>query len=174
MPKSEGEAWQQLGNAWNANLPRQEPCTAALREQLRCFKSSDANLAMLRQLNRPGIIITLYDAKGAAVYALVRALSADGITLSVGEGAQSFAHTALAGAWRGQFATLWRAPAAPALAAQLEQLGSPAAGKDTPLAARVAAFQLAHGLKPDGVAGPVTLMQLNRAAGLEEPSLSSP
>jgi general secretion pathway protein A len=173
MPKTEGAAWQQLGSAWNTTLPRQEPCTAALREQLRCFKSSDANLAMLRQLNRPGII-TLYDAKGAAAYAVVLALGEQSITLSVGEGTQSFAHTALAGAWRGQFATLWRAPSAPALAAQLEQLVDPATGKDAPLAARVAAFQLAHGLKPDGVAGPVTLMQLNRAAGLDEPRLSAP
>jgi general secretion pathway protein A len=173
MPKTEGEAWQQLGSAWSATLPRQEPCTAALREQLRCFKSADANLALLRQLNRPGII-TLFDAKGAAAYALVQGLSAEGITLSVGSGTQTFSHTALAGAWRGQFATLWRAPSALALAAQLDQLGSPATGKDATLSERVAGFQLAHGLTPDGIAGPVTLMQLNRAAGLEEPRLSAP
>ena len=36
---------------------------------------------------------------------------------------------------------------------------------------RLAAFQLAQGLKPDGLAGPTTFMQLNRAIGLDEPRL---
>ncbi len=37
--------------------------------------------------------------------------------------------------------------------------------------ARIHRFQLAQGLTPDGRAGPLTLMQLNRAAGVEEPRL---
>ncbi len=40
------------------------------------------------------------------------------------------------------------------------------------LRARVLAFQVATGLPPDGVAGPMTLMRLNRAAGIAEPRLS--
>ena len=32
-------------------------------------------------------------------------------------------------------------------------------------------FQLAQGLPPDGLAGPMTLMRLNRSAGVDEPSL---
>jgi general secretion pathway protein A len=39
------------------------------------------------------------------------------------------------------------------------------------LASRVFAFQLAQGLNPDGVAGPLTLMQLNRLSGVDEPQL---
>jgi len=36
---------------------------------------------------------------------------------------------------------------------------------------RIAAFQRAQGLPPDGRAGPLTLMQWNRAAGVDEPHL---
>ncbi|MBC7610001.1 MAG: peptidoglycan-binding protein, partial [Polaromonas sp.] len=41
------------------------------------------------------------------------------------------------------------------------------------LRARIYAFQLAHGLAPDGQAGPITLMQLNRATGVNEPLLTT-
>ena len=34
-------------------------------------------------------------------------------------------------------------------------------------------FQLSQGLKPDGLAGPTTFMQLNRATGIDEPQLGS-
>ena len=39
------------------------------------------------------------------------------------------------------------------------------------LKARVSNFQRAHGLQPDGVAGPTTFMQLNRLSGVDEPRL---
>jgi general secretion pathway protein A len=43
----------------------------------------------------------------------------------------------------------------------------------TSLKARVSAFQVANGLRPDGMAGPLTLMQINRASGVDEPRLHS-
>jgi general secretion pathway protein A len=36
---------------------------------------------------------------------------------------------------------------------------------------RVFAFQVSQGLALDGLAGPITLMQLNRASGIDEPRL---
>jgi general secretion pathway protein A len=36
---------------------------------------------------------------------------------------------------------------------------------------RVAEFQVAHGLQPDAVAGPLTLMMLNRFSKVSEPQL---
>ena len=42
---------------------------------------------------------------------------------------------------------------------------------DAPLRARLAAFQLAQGLQPDGVAGPTSFMLLNRTLGVAEPRL---
>ena len=41
------------------------------------------------------------------------------------------------------------------------------------LAERVAAFQRAQGLTADGLAGAMTLMQLNRASGVDEPRLAA-
>jgi general secretion pathway protein A len=92
--------------------------------------------------------------------------------------------------WRGEFATFWRAPPGyvghPAdmvpgpladwLSARLSKLSGNAAasGKqvgETPLKSQVYAFQSAQGLKADGLVGPLTLMQLNRATGVDEPRL---
>ncbi len=42
---------------------------------------------------------------------------------------------------------------------------------DAALVAKIRAFQLAHGLKPDGVVGATTFMQINRATGVAEPRL---
>ena len=41
------------------------------------------------------------------------------------------------------------------------------------LAERLAGFQMAHSLRPDGIAGPTTFMQLHRALGLDEPRLAT-
>ena len=43
---------------------------------------------------------------------------------------------------------------------------------DAALRQRVAAYQLAAGLKPDGLAGPTTYMLLNRALAVDEPRLA--
>ena len=109
-----------------------------------------------------------------------------------GDGGQvhSVALAALGAVWQGEFATLWRAPAqyaglvmegsaGPAvdwLATRLAALQSQPAPPDkqrfgAALKARVNAFQVAQGLLADGIAGPTTLMQLNRASGVDEPRL---
>jgi len=96
----------------------------------------------------------------------------------------------LARVWRGDIATLWRAPAempergdiadTPAGAAWLDrQLAAAGGGTGagsrpaTPAQrqSRIHRFQLAQGVTPDGLAGPLTLMLLNRATGVNEPRL---
>jgi general secretion pathway protein A len=94
---------------------------------------------------------------------------------------------ALARVWRGEFATLWRTPpgwrpdAGPQgdaalrswVAAQLAAAGQAGAA---PLGERVRAFQVAQGLPPDGVAGPMTLIALMRlpaAGSADEPRLGA-
>jgi len=99
-------------------------------------------------------------------------------------GAQRFRLTlpALAAVWRGEFATFWRAPVGwrdganaavdPALRSWVaQQLDAASVATGPPLPERVRVFQLANGLPPDGVAGPLTLMLLNRSAGVDEPAL---
>jgi general secretion pathway protein A len=56
--------------------------------------------------------------------------------------------------------------------AQLAQLQAGVVPAGTPLRARIQAFQRAQGLPADGRAGPLTLMQINRATAVAEPRLS--
>jgi general secretion pathway protein A len=44
---------------------------------------------------------------------------------------------------------------------------------DAALKGWIHTFQLTQGLPSDGVAGPVTLMRLNRAVGIDEPRLQA-
>jgi len=183
--RSEKQAWRQLAPLWKLSLGDDDPCTEAARQQVQCFKSPTSNLALIRQLNRPGIV-TLQDEGHKPVYALLTGLTNQSATLRIGEGTQTVSLATLAKLWRGDFSTFWRAPpgyqnrlvdsdAGPLadwLSGQLAALdGDARGGADAALKSRVHAFQLAHGLKADGLAGPTTFMQLNRATGVDEPRL---
>lgn len=76
----------------------------------------------------------------------------------------------VAGVAGGPAPALVSAPAAATEAATAAPPAVPVAAGG--LRARVLAFQVATGLPPDGVAGPMTLMRLNRAAGVGEPRLT--
>jgi general secretion pathway protein A len=117
-------------------------------------------------------------------------LGHDDATLLVGKTPLQVPIALLTTAWRGDFTTFWRVPAGysvplaigsqgvlvDAVGAQLaEGQGASAPAPDhvfdAAMRARVAAFQQVQGLTPDGVAGPTTLMQINRASGVGEPWL---
>lgn len=190
--RDEKQAWRELAPAWMVAVDDGDPCQAAQRHQVQCFRTASSTLALIRQLGRPGIL-TLRDADSAPVYAVLTGLTDRTATLRMGGVSQTVSLAILATLWQGDFATLWRAPPGYAgmvgtgssgalvdrLAEQLAALdgGSrPAGGQpfDAALRARVHAFQLAQGLKADGRAGPTTFMQLNRASGVNEPRLSTP
>jgi general secretion pathway protein A len=181
--RDEKQAWRELAAQWHVALDDGDPCDAAQRQQVHCFKRPNVTLAQIRLLARPGIL-TLHDEADRPVYALLTGLGEHSATLQMGGIAQTLSLPALAAMWRGDFATFWRAPpgylkrigdgdtgpAADWLAAQLARL--PGAGGDAqPLKSKIYAFQLAQGLEADGRAGPMTFMQLNRAAGVDEPRL---
>ena len=189
--RDEKQAWRELAPAWQLALGEGDPCPAAQRQQVACFKTPNSTLALIRQLGRPGIL-TLRDGGAAPVYAVLTGLTENLASLRMNGASQTVSLAVLATLWQGDFATLWRAPEGytaliglgstgplvDGLAAQLAALdGSapPAAGQpfDAALKARVHAFQLAQGLKPDGRAGPTTFMQLNRVRGTAEPRLST-
>jgi general secretion pathway protein A len=188
--RSEKEAWRELAPAWNLALGEGDPCPAAQRSQVLCFKSS-GNLALIRQLGRPGIL-TLRDADDKPGFALLTGLTSQTATLRMAGVSHTVSLESLARTWRGDYATFWKAPGGyrdklvdgntgPAvdwLAARLARLqGEPApAAKQTfnaALKAKVYAFQFARELKPDGIAGPETFMLLNRATGVDEPRLQT-
>jgi general secretion pathway protein A len=179
----ETSAWRALARLWGASLGPGDPCTTAAAQALLCFRSR-GGLAEVRQLDRPGIV-RLVDARGRVAHALLTAFNGEQATLNLGGAETTVPLAELARVWRGEFATFWRGPpgyregdiAGTAtggawLAQRLTAAdGQGTAGKDA-LRSRVATFQLAHGLTPDGVAGPLTLMQLGRASGTDEPRLA--
>jgi general secretion pathway protein A len=185
LHKDERLAWRELARAWNVEAGEGEPCGALARESLHCF-TRQLPLVLIRQLDRPGIV-TLDRETGRPSYALLTALGDKSATLSAGGSEQTVTLAALAARWNGEWATLWRAPAGfdprlgdrsnPSLGRwldeQLAKAGGGVAGDaaDAPLRVRIRNFQLAQGLPADGVLGPLTFMQLNRTAGLEEPRL---
>jgi general secretion pathway protein A len=191
LNRTEADAWRELAPAWKLTLDDGEPCAAAQRSQVQCYRSDASSLALIRQLDRPGIV-TLRDADDKPVHALLTGLTNQSATLRVGSVTQTVSLVSLATLWRGDFATFWRTPpgytgkpvdgdsgaASAWLAAQLATLRGPSPPGGDPvgsgsLKSRVSAFQLSQGLKPDGLAGPTTFMQLNRALGLDEPRLGT-
>jgi len=190
-PRSEAEAWRLLAPLWKLAPLDGEPCTAAPRQQVQCFRGN-LEPALLRRLDRPGLL-TLRDPAGRTAYVMLVGLSAEAATLRSPQGLYRVPLAQLAQWWRGDFATFWRAPpgysgvvvdgsAGPPvdwLAQQLAALnraGAPAASQPAgeALRAQLLAFQLAHELRPDGIAGPTTFMQINRARGVDEPRLIAP
>jgi general secretion pathway protein A len=185
--RDQDQAWRELAQAWKVDAVAGEPCRVLPKERLHCF-SKNLTLASIRELGRPGIL-TLDGDGGAPSYAVLTALTRESATLRAAGAEQTVALTALARRWRGDFATLWRAPPGYTgrvadtqgqtvdwIAARLAVLNGtepPAQGAffDGRLKSQLRAFQLAHGLEPDGQPGPMTLMQLNRVAGVDEPRL---
>jgi general secretion pathway protein A len=177
----EGIAWRELALRWNVAIGEGDPCVAAAQARLMCLPRTAGGLPVVRRLDRPGIV-TLRAGSGRPVWALLVGLREDEVTLQAGAQRLRLTLPALAAVWRGEYATFWRAPAGwrdgvnaandPALRSWLaQQLDAAGVAAGPPLAERVRVFQLAQGLPPDGVAGPLTLMLLNRSAGVDEPSL---
>jgi general secretion pathway protein A len=186
--RHERDAWRALAPLWQITLGDSEPCGLAMKQALACFRNS-GGLALIRQLERP-VILMLRDDKGAAAYALLTGLQGSQAILQVQGHHYALPLGELSAMWRGDFATLWHTPPAfrskilpgdkgPVvdwLATQIAHIdqSAPPQGKqvfDAAMQSRVYAFQMAQGLKPDGVVGATTFMQINRAIGLPEPRL---
>ena len=187
----DGDAWAALAGRWGLPLPiNADPCTEAARQGLQCYRSSTGSLSLIRLIDRPVLLTLQRPGQPSALAALV-GLDEQQATLLVDGTRRRIALTELAAAWRGEFATFWRAPPGYAnradkigplrdwLAAQLARIAwigasdiaASAAPGWTGLTRQVQAFQASQGLQPDGRIGPITLMQINRAAGVAEPRL---
>ena len=181
----EALAWRELALRWNVAIGEGDPCVVAAQAQLACFRSASGGFQLARQLARPALLV-LRSSGGPKVHALLVALDDNRATLQVGRERFELTPQALAGAWRGEIATFWRTPPGwragrdaelPAetrawVEAQLGPVATGAAAR--PWRERVLAYQLLQGLPPDGRAGPLTLMHINRTAGVDEPRLAAP
>ena len=195
---TQNQAWRALGPLWGIELNSQDACGFAQTQGHFCYVKQPMSLLLIRQLDRPGFL-TLTGKSGQSVYALLTGLTTETATLTLGETTLTVALAVVADTWNGSFSTLWRqpvglngSPTGPStdasklwLSEQLLLLAQnqgttnvlqtnsdrpsvrEPAGRD-----RVNAFQIAQGLPADGRAGPLTLMQLNRALGLPEPRLT--
>ena len=197
LPASDTAAWQTLASAWGASVADgADACATLPRDGLRCYRNRRAGLNLVRQIDRP-VLLTLFPSEEGdmAVAAVLRRLDGDMATLEGAGRTVRVPVAELAQVWRGDMATLWRTPPdmpdkgdlaeTAAGAAWLDQqlataaaggsrAGAPAAGRAATPAqrqARIQRFQLAQGVTPDGRAGPLTLMLLNRVNGVSEPRL---
>ena len=196
---TENQAWRALAPLWGVTLDNNDACSVAPSKGVFCYVKQPVSLLLIRQLDRPGFL-TLTGKNGQPVYALLTALTAETATLTLDKKSLIVPLAVVAETWGGTFSTLWRRPSdmdgLPTgqvseastrwLAEQLALLEPKNRGSDTQIAdaseqmreptprERVNAFQIAQGLTPDGKAGPLTMMQLNRAAGVIEPRLLHP
>jgi general secretion pathway protein A len=181
----EGTAWRDLAAVFGATLGPGDACALAPAQGLQCYRGR-GGLAPIRQLDRPALLM-LADAAGRSAPVVLVGLGGQTATLRIAGRDRVVPLAVLARDWRGDFATFWRAPPGfragqtvvtaedGALARWVgDRLNAADGGSTRPLGERVFAFQLAQGLAPDGLAGPQTLMQLNRAAGVDEPRLLRP
>jgi general secretion pathway protein A len=174
LPRAEHDALRELAALWPGAAPGAgEGCAALRAAQLACFRAR-GGVATVRQLARPGVL-TLRAGDGRVAHAVLLGLSGSHALLQGGGRQWRVALPALAALWRGEFVTLWKPPpgwrddpeqplgeAGRAwVAARLAGAGQGDARQS--LRDRIWAFQVASGLEPDGVAGPITLMQLGRA-----------
>lgn len=201
LPADEAAAWRLLAGNWGQALADGgEPCARLRAQALDCWRSSQVTLALLRGLDRPGWLM-LHDGQGRRAPVLLRGLGADRAWLSSGTRDWQLPLSELLLLWRGEFGTLWRPPqgystpravdAASPLAAELAQMLArlpvgPSATSSSPASASPAstpprapdaatalrAFQLAEGLRPDGLAGPTSLMLLQNRLGEPGPRLA--
>jgi general secretion pathway protein A len=190
----DGDAWAALANAWGLPLPDQaDPCSAAAQRGLQCYRSTAGSLSLIRLIDRPVLLTLQRPGQPPALAALV-GLDGQQATLVVDGKPRRIAVQELAGAWRGEFTTFWRVPpgylnraenSGPLrdwLAAQLARINDAPFGAASAASAvrpslaeltrQVQVFQASQGLQPDGRIGPITLMQINRAAGVAEPHLA--
>jgi general secretion pathway protein A len=185
----EHDALRTLAPEWRLLLLDGDPCALAAEQDVRCFRAH-GGVALLRLLARPSVL-ALRDAQDRPVYAVVSGLGHDEATLVVDKAPVQVPLPLLTTVWRGDFTTFWRVPGGYSVplamgshGALVDAVGAQLAARqgaappppdhafDATLRARVAAFQQAEGLTPDGVAGPTTLMQINRASGVSEPWLA--
>ncbi len=194
LPVDIAQAWATLSPSWQLPASSADPCAAALAQQLQCYRTTKLNLPLLRQLARPGILTLQPDDDSAStLYAVLVDMGEHTAILQVGAQRHTISLSTLARRWKGEFATLWRAPegyspaarggatgpAITLLAQQLDQLdGIPPQSRpantqqlDAALKQRLRDFQRAHGLVADGQPGPMTYMQLESALGSNTPRL---
>ena len=186
-------AWQALFRAWDIRFDPSDTETVeaqATRKGLRLL-SGRGSLENLRLMNRPALL-SLHDArKNSVYYVALLAIAGDRAEIAAGDSLKTIDLRDLSGAWTGDYMLLWRPPAAYrkevkpgargeiviwlnrhlALAQRRPVVVMKNAFYESRLVDAVKEFQLAAGLEPDGIVGPVTIAYISGAAGTDPPLL---
>ncbi|KQZ39483.1 AAA family ATPase [Duganella sp. Root1480D1] len=181
-------ALSQLASKWDVALSEGEGCAEALKRNLHCMQTK-GGLEEIRNLDRP-VIIKLRDGQSLPRNVLLTALDGKNATLVGARGSETVALDALDDRFDGTFTTFWRAPRSwreevregdkgpdvDWLARRLAQMNGVKKPRDNqPLAGEtlryLREFQIAEGLKADGVAGPRTFIRLSQPGRETEPHL---
>lgn len=187
-------AYGTIAARWGTSYERRRdemPCNAVRRSGLECLIRRGP-WSLVRQFDLPTVLETV-PASGVAQFLAVTALDRDGAIVNVGSRRELVAADALEREWNGTFVVLWKPPRAgigllspgmmgadvvwlrqrlDALAGQANPAARGGPVYDEPLVARVAAFQRAQKLIPDGIAGAETMAKLSAVADRAAPSLA--
>ena len=156
---------------------------------LSCFQQR-GNFNSLRKLNRP-VVLKLYDDAGNITHIVLSQLNKNTATLYTGQDSFEIETDKLETFWYGEFSLLWQSPPfyqqailpyseGPVIQWLGQQLSRLSKSNNKPtihntysdgLITQVKAFQQNKGLVADGIAGPLTLIHLNTAAGATTPLL---
>jgi len=186
-------AWTGLFARWSVKLPaavEPEYCVFAQDMGLSCLVEK-GSWGLLRQYDRP--VIMELSANGLTVPVILQHLDDNVAVLTLGNGTYRVPVSEVDRYWLGDFALLLKTPPDGNLllragdrgpdvtwlrqsletALKMKLPSADPAYFDVPLHNQIIAFQRSHGLKPDGVVGKQTLIQLNTWSGGNVPLLSA-
>jgi len=200
MPKSQyipsiiskNNAFIPLFKTWNITYQPAtdgDACAFARTQQLACLRQR-GDLATMRSLDRPAVL-TISDEAGQTAYSAITSLTGTAALVAVQDVYAEIPLNQLALQSHNDFTLLWKtpqgydAPVRPGhqgklvalLATQVTQalnqswIGAPRTLYDETLKEQVKILQRQEGLNPDGVAGPMTWIHINRLNQRKAPSL---
>jgi len=166
-----------------------DACAFAKQHQLLCLRQRD-NIAQVRNLNLPAVL-TVSDETGNTVYTAITGLKGTTAGAATQDAYAEISLAQLALQSFNDFTLLWKAPQGyhgpvrpghqgklvELLATQVNQawgqtwIGQPRTVYDEMLKDQIKTLQRQEGLNPDGVAGPMTWIHINRLNHMPSPSL---
>jgi general secretion pathway protein A len=182
-PKDKFQAYQSVFEAWNLNYsgtPFRLACEFAQLNGLACLHKQ-GNWRSLLRIDRPAVL-TLFNQYGERIHlALIRIMGDEAV---VSHGGEQFKTTLdeIDRYWLGEYSVVWKLPPyksgviRPGQPDEIEWLKQGLSTirpdlKDKPLKEQVVEFQRAMGLVPDGIAGSMTLIQMNNQMSANTPKL---